>query len=168
LDVGQDLDPYQLSDRIVMSPFTAKRLVILLNNIIEECESKYGSLDMKPSPANGPDQDPVHRPDFSETRRSDEKVDLLLKLVKNLNIELGLERSFKISEKTVLGNRFLLGTSKSAIRQRPDERILHICERMEMPGNLLEASRENLSDANYIHFGLEGNLSSCIYYVIKY
>ena len=120
---------------------------------------------MKPSPLNGLDQDPTHRPDFSETGRSDERVDLLLKLVKNLNLELGLERSFKISEKALLSNRFLLGTSKSAIGQESQARILDICKRMDMPEDFLETCRENLADANYVHFGFEENVRTCIYKV---
>jgi len=104
-------------------------------------------------------------PDFSKSRKSDEKIGLLLQLVKNLNVELGLERSFKVSERTLLGNRFLLGTSKSAIGQESHERILDICARMEMPDNLLETFRENLSEANYVHFGFEENVKTCIYKV---
>ena len=34
----------QLTSRIVMSPYAAKRLSILLNNVIEDYESKYGLL----------------------------------------------------------------------------------------------------------------------------
>lgn len=36
----------QLTDRIVLSPFVAKRLSLVLNNVIRDHESKYGSLDV--------------------------------------------------------------------------------------------------------------------------
>ncbi len=36
----------QLADRVVLSPFVAKRLSILLNNVIKDYETKYGSLDV--------------------------------------------------------------------------------------------------------------------------
>jgi hypothetical protein len=36
----------QLADRVVLSPFVAKRLSILLNNVIRDYETKYGSLDV--------------------------------------------------------------------------------------------------------------------------
>ena len=39
----------QLADRIIMSPFVAKRLAVLLNNFIRDYESKYGTLDIEPS-----------------------------------------------------------------------------------------------------------------------
>ena len=35
----------QLSNRIVISPFVAKRLALLLNNVVADYESKYGALD---------------------------------------------------------------------------------------------------------------------------
>jgi len=34
----------QLADRIVMSPFVAKRMATLLNSVIEDYESKHGKL----------------------------------------------------------------------------------------------------------------------------
>lgn len=165
LGEGLDEETVQLSDRIVMSPFTAKRLGRLLDSVIGEYESEYGCLDVKPSPVTGPDQDPSLQPNVSRIKRSDEKVGLLLQLVKNLNVQVGLERSFKISDHTLLGNRFLLGTSKGAISPEPHERILHICKRMDMPENFLEIFKENLTQANYVHFGFEENVTSCIYKV---
>jgi len=38
----------QLADRIVLSPFVAKRLSVLLSNVIADYESKHGSLDVGP------------------------------------------------------------------------------------------------------------------------
>ncbi len=42
---GQKEVTIQLADRIVMSPFVAKRLATLLGNVIRDYESKFGSLD---------------------------------------------------------------------------------------------------------------------------
>lgn len=36
----------QLTDRIVLSPFVAKRLTLMLNNFVNDYESKYGTLDI--------------------------------------------------------------------------------------------------------------------------
>ena len=36
----------QLTDRIVLSPFVAKRMAILLQNVIRDYESRYGELDI--------------------------------------------------------------------------------------------------------------------------
>ena len=35
----------QLSNRIIVSPFVAKRLAQLLNNVVADYENKYGALD---------------------------------------------------------------------------------------------------------------------------
>ena len=37
----------QLSDRIVLSPFVAKRLSIVLGNVIRDYELRYGKLDVE-------------------------------------------------------------------------------------------------------------------------
>lgn len=39
----------QLADRVVLNPFVAKRLSVLLNNVLLDYESKYGSLDVGPA-----------------------------------------------------------------------------------------------------------------------
>ncbi len=46
-DAGQNELKVQLTDRVVMSPFAAKRLFTLLNNVIKDYELKYGSLDVE-------------------------------------------------------------------------------------------------------------------------
>ncbi len=38
----------QLSDRIVLNPFAAKRLWLLMGNVLKEYESRYGTLDLTP------------------------------------------------------------------------------------------------------------------------
>ena len=41
-----------LSDRIIMSPFAAKRLSLLLQNVIAQYESRFGTLDVVPPGTN--------------------------------------------------------------------------------------------------------------------
>jgi hypothetical protein len=40
----------QLSDRLVLSPFVAKRLSIVLGNVIRDYELRYGKLDVETRP----------------------------------------------------------------------------------------------------------------------
>jgi uncharacterized protein DUF3467 len=48
---GQREVKIQLSDRIILSPFAAKRLAELLNNVVRQYELRFGSLDeAQPSP----------------------------------------------------------------------------------------------------------------------
>jgi hypothetical protein len=37
----------KLEDRVVLSPFAAKRLMLLLNNVIKNYENRYGSMDVE-------------------------------------------------------------------------------------------------------------------------
>ncbi|MGQ9647139.1 MAG: DUF3467 domain-containing protein [Thermodesulfobacteriota bacterium] len=46
-DAAQKEVTVQLSDRIVLSPFVAKRLSLVLSNVVRDYESKYGKLDIK-------------------------------------------------------------------------------------------------------------------------
>lgn len=41
----------ELSDRIIMSPFAAKRLSMLLQNVIGQYESRFGTLEVVPTSA---------------------------------------------------------------------------------------------------------------------
>ena len=43
---GQKEVKVQLTDRIVLSPFAAKRLALLLNNVLRDYENRYGTLDI--------------------------------------------------------------------------------------------------------------------------
>ena len=45
-DASQREMTVQISDRIVLSPFVAKRLLLVLNNVIRDYESRYGKLDV--------------------------------------------------------------------------------------------------------------------------
>ena len=47
---GQREIPVQLSDRVILSPHAAKRLSILLANVLREYENRFGPL---PDPRNG-------------------------------------------------------------------------------------------------------------------
>jgi len=47
-DVTQKEVTVQLSDRIVLSPFVAKRLSLVLSNVVRDYESRYGTLDVEP------------------------------------------------------------------------------------------------------------------------
>lgn len=53
---GQEEVKVQLTDRIVLSPFAAKRLSILLNNVINDYEKRYGTMDIG---ARRPEGSPV-------------------------------------------------------------------------------------------------------------
>jgi hypothetical protein len=44
---GQNEVRVQLTDRIILSPFAAKRLAMLLENVVREYESRFGELGLE-------------------------------------------------------------------------------------------------------------------------
>ena len=50
---GQKEVTIQLSDRIVISPYAAKRLSMLLGNVVKEYESRFGALNIEPGVMGG-------------------------------------------------------------------------------------------------------------------
>ena len=52
-DAEQQELKVQLSDRIVMSPFAAKRFVTVLNNVIKDYEKRYGAIEVAEPPKAG-------------------------------------------------------------------------------------------------------------------
>ena len=49
---GQKEVTVQLTDRIVLNPFAAKRLAALLNNVLKAHEARYGPLNVEPAKAD--------------------------------------------------------------------------------------------------------------------
>ena len=50
---GQEEVKVQLSDRVVLSPFAAKRLQMLLTNVLNDYEKRYGKLEVVPQRPGG-------------------------------------------------------------------------------------------------------------------
>lgn len=49
---AQELE-VELSNRLILSPYAAKRLALMLTKLIEEYESRYGKLDIEAAPKTG-------------------------------------------------------------------------------------------------------------------
>jgi hypothetical protein len=141
----------RIENRIILSPFTARQLAALLDRVIGEYEAAFGPL-----------QKPPVQPGKKEGK---EKAAGLFSLVRELDVEIGLENSFKMLDKTLLDNRFLLGFSKKEIEHNAHPRIMQTCKKLGMPQPLQETFRQTLFDANYVHFGFEETVNSCIYKV---
>ena len=50
---GQAEVTVQLTDRVILSPFAAKRLAVLLDNVVKQHETRFGALPTEPAPAGG-------------------------------------------------------------------------------------------------------------------
>jgi hypothetical protein len=51
---GQKEVTIQLTERVIVSPYAAKRLGVLLNSVVHEYESRFGALNVDMSPASTP------------------------------------------------------------------------------------------------------------------
>lgn len=162
---GQEKNRALLKERVVMSPHAAKRLARMLHSGIQDYESRYG-------PVGGPAVAATQKrpPSASRSTPSEDSTEglpgkaiALFQLVKNLELEVGYERSFKVFDKTLLKNRFLLGFSKKSLKEDPHEKILEICEKMDMPDALRKDFGEKLPEANYVHFGFEEDENISVY-----
>ena len=50
-NTGQNEFTIKLSDRIILNPFAAKRLLLLLNNVVQQYEQRFGALEFEARPS---------------------------------------------------------------------------------------------------------------------
>jgi hypothetical protein len=150
-----------LTKRIVLSPVTAKRLALVLSKGLREYESRFGALDGEVITYERLMPTPALRPAHFASAKGNEKANLLFQFLEKEKIRPAFERSCEFLARKMLGNRFLLGFEKNMIGQNPDEKILDICERMEMPENFLESFRGSLPEANIVGFGFGEDEGTC-------
>lgn len=159
---GQEGQTVKLETGIILTPSTAKRLSLALNQKLPQNELQYKSA--QPDLSKGAEPIALRRLPFApQNELSAEKANLLSQLVHNLQVDYGLEGSVKFYRKTLLPYRFLLTMSKNSLGQNPHKRILGVCERLDMPEVFLDAFKEHLAVANYLHFGFEEKKDTCHY-----
>ena len=152
---GRPEQRLEFMERIVLNPVAAKRFALALQNAVQAHERTYGPLDKEPLAA---EPATLHGAGVL-----DERARLLLGLVGKLEAVYGLERSFKVTKKTLLANRFLVTMSKEEIRTQAREQLLDICSRIHMPEEFLDRYKGHLSFAKYVHFGFEENEGSSLF-----
>jgi hypothetical protein len=163
-DAGRNEMPVRLTNRILMSPSAAKRFAFMLNSGIREYEDRYGPLEGSSPPSTAREQITLllQNPPFSKSDGIAQKADLLLQRIRDLDIEVGYERSFKMSDKNLSGTRFILGIKIDTIRESARETIADMCRQLEMPANLLENFQEHLPEANVVGFGFDESARSSV------
>lgn len=87
----------------------------------------------------------------------------LRRLVRDLGAPYGHERSFKICDRAVLDDRYLLSLHKSAFGAEPWSGLLRVCEAMSLPGVFVDEVKKNLPAADILHLGFERGVDSCVY-----
>lgn len=88
-----------------------------------------------------------------------ERARLLLTYLLTLPLE-GYERSFKMSERSLLDQRYLVGVD---VDRLSPEQVFDICRKLEMPQAFLARLNEELALADTLHFGFEQGEGSAIF-----
>lgn len=151
-----------LDKQIIMSPFAAKQLLLLLVHRLRQWESEFGALDQEPFIREKLLPTPQMDPPPFRLKEAVEKAGLCLDLLRRLGVRPAFERSFKLKEKALLQNRFLLGFEKDAVGANPNEKILQVCEKIGMPPALMAPFMKNLPEASIAGFGFGENETTCI------
>ncbi len=79
---------------------------------------------------------------------------LPFKILEDLAIPCGYERSFKLSEGNILANRYLLGINTADVTH---QQLIDACHQLEMPAPLLEQFQAGLAGANLVFLGFEAD-----------
>jgi hypothetical protein len=165
IDFGNTLDAasgaagVSVSDRVSLPIHTGRRLLHWLNRSVERHAAFLRAEAAKALPpeqaaaAMRPGQDSV-RPQIEE---AGERGAELLRLVGNLGVPYHYERSFRISERNLAANRFLLTIGLNNIPGDRRARILEILDRLDMPKATRDAAEANFARAKCIHFGFEAD-----------
>jgi hypothetical protein len=82
------------------------------------------------------------------------------RLVEQLGLECGYEKSFKLIDQHLLRNRYMLGIEKSIL---DNQKLSAICEQMEMPEKFIDEFFDNVADANLVLLGFEEGVDDCTY-----
>jgi hypothetical protein len=158
----EDRRDVRLANRIVVSPFTAKRLLLLLKGTVEQHESKYGPYEeaVSGSPVPLVSASSGGESSGAQTERLAQQ---LIRPIRSLGIPYDFERSFKMSAGRVLKDRFLLIVDKDEIRGSPGERLVSIGRDLQMPADFLELLEAKLPESNPVDFGFEADGEACVY-----
>lgn len=148
-----------VSDRVVLPLETARRLALSLGDSVGRHATALRAAEAKALPpdeaaeAARPGRGPVRAPADAAA----EKGALLQRLVAELGVPHQYERSFRISEAGLMANRYLLTVDRRDLLGDPRERLLAICDRLEMPRALRAEAEARFEMTSCAHFGFEGD-----------
>lgn len=88
---------------------------------------------------------------------------LPFEIAESFGVGCGYERSFKLSRRRVLANRYLLGVQTADVGTA---KLIDACRRLDMPADLLAQFEAGLAGANLVFLGFEDTESNgCIHKV---
>lgn len=95
-----------------------------------------------------------HRFNEVELQLAADRAVLPFRILEEMRIPCGYERSFKLLPGRLLANRYLLGVDLTDITS---DQLRTICQRLYMPDEYVKSLKENLADANLVFLGFEDN-----------
>jgi hypothetical protein len=95
----------------------------------------------------------------------DAASDRLLRLLADVSPKFGLERSWRITRRTLLTNRYLLSTDMPSFGHAAGRTIVDLCRQLDMPAEFLGIIVFHLPVTRFVHFGFEASVGKCWYKV---
>lgn len=153
-----------VTDRVILPVDIGRRLALGLDDCLQQQAAALRADEAKALPpaeaavATRPGQAPARPP----SEEAGERATLLLRMVGNLGAPYLYERSFRMCDRALLANRFLLTLDTKDIPGDPSGRVLEICDRLSMPALARQAAESNFGMAKCVHFGFEADRGGII------
>ena len=153
-----------VTDRVILPLDVGRRLAFRLDESLQSHAATLRAEEAKALPpaeaalAARPGTAPARPP----AEEAGERAALLLRMVGDLGVPYLYERSFRICDRALLANRFLLTLDTLDIPGNPEGRVLEICDRLSMPSSARQEAQANFSTAKCVHFGFETDGRSLI------
>lgn len=144
-----------LSDRVVIAPETAARLLVGLREALAR-RAEAPTEDGGPAPdslsaPSGIGATPANLPPDPAATASAR----LLDRIRALGVPYGYERSFRLSAAGLQANRFLVSMNRADLGADALDRTLAVGRELGMPEEAQRHAREQFEDARCVHFGFE-------------
>jgi hypothetical protein len=89
----------------------------------------------------------------------------LQRLLAGAGLPFGFERSWRITRRTLLTNRYLLSTDIQSFGHEAERMVEDLCRQLNMPAVYLGTIGLLLPAARFVHFGFEAGTGACWYKV---
>jgi hypothetical protein len=153
-----------VSDRVILPLDIGRRLALRLDECLQPHAATLRAEEAKAlSPAEAA---AAARPGAAPARpaaeEAGERAAQLLRMVGNLGVPYLYERSFRMCDRALLANRFLLTLDTLDIPGNARDRVLEICDRLSMPVSARREAIANFETAKCVHFGFEADSQNFI------
>lgn len=99
---------------------------------------------------------------IAQDRPTDPHGARLFRLVEELQVKFGYERSVRFCQREIFPERFLLSLNKASLAPDADSKLGELFRLLGMPESLVEKSHEFSHSAKFIHLGFEKTSLACM------